>query len=126
MTDFPRLLQALSDGGVIGGLAATLHGSAHSTVDLDVVYRRSEENVARLAAAVAPLAPSLRGAPPGLPFRFDAPTIRMGMNFTLVTSAGSWTCSARPPAVERTTRCSRTANRASCLGCACSASTSRR
>jgi hypothetical protein len=92
VTDFPRLLGVLVEGDVefviIGGLAATLHGSAHATVDLDIVYRRSPENITRLASAVAPLAPALRGAPEGLPFRFDAPTIQMGMNFTLVTSAG--------------------------------------
>lgn len=92
MTDFAALLQALVGGGVefivIGGVAATAHGSAHVTVDLDVVYRRSAENVARLAAALAPLAPYLRGAPPGLPFTFDPDTIRRGLNFTLTTRAG--------------------------------------
>jgi hypothetical protein len=92
VTDFAALLQALVGGGVefivIGGVAATAHGSAHVTVDLDVVYRRSAENVARLAAALAPLAPYLRGAPPGLPFTFDPDTICRGLNFTLTTRAG--------------------------------------
>jgi hypothetical protein len=92
VTDFAALLQALVGGGVqfivIGGMAATAHGSAHVTVDLDVVYRRSAENIGRLALALAPLAPYLRGAPPGLPFTFDADTIRRGLNFTLTTSAG--------------------------------------
>jgi hypothetical protein len=92
MTDFQRLLSVLSAGGVdfiiIGGFAATAHGSAHVTVDLDIVYGRTPENISRLAAALAPLQPYLRGAPPGLPFRFDEETIRRGLNFTLVTSAG--------------------------------------
>ena len=92
MTDFSRLLQALVGGDVefiiIGGMAATAHGSAHVTVDLDIVYRRTPENVARLARALAPLSPYLRGAPAGLPFQFDAHPIRRGLNFTLVTSAG--------------------------------------
>ena len=92
MTDFAALLNVLVGGGVefivIGGVAATAHGSAHVTVDLDVVYRRSAENIARLAAALAPLAPYLRGAPPGLPFRFDVDTVRRGLNFTLTTTAG--------------------------------------
>ena len=35
-----------------------------------------------------PFDPYLRGAPPGLPFRFDPETIRRGLNFTLVTSLG--------------------------------------
>jgi len=74
---------------VIGGVAATAHGSARSTVDLDVVYRRTRENVARLAAALAPHQPYLRGAPPGLPFRFDEQTIWRGLNFTLMTALGA-------------------------------------
>lgn len=92
MTDFGRLFEALVTAGVefiiIGGMAATAHGSAHVTVDLDFVYRRTAANIARLAAALRPLQPYLRGAPPGLPFRFDADTIKRGLNFTLVTSAG--------------------------------------
>lgn len=92
MTDFARLLAALDDGGVefivIGGFAATAHGSAHVTVDLDVVYARSPQNIARLSRALEPLNPYLRGAPPGLPFRFDAATIERGLNFTLRTTAG--------------------------------------
>lgn len=92
MIDFGRLLEALVVGRVefviIGGVAAAAHGSAHVTVDLDIVYRRTPENIERLADALAPLQPYLRGAPPGLPFRFDVPTIRSGLNFTLTTSAG--------------------------------------
>ena len=92
MTHFEALLEALASQGVsfviIGGLAATLHGSARLTNDLDVAYERTAENIERLAAALAPLEPYLRGAPPGLPFRFDVPTIRRGLNFTLRTNAG--------------------------------------
>lgn len=69
-------------------MAAVAHGSAHVTVDLDVVYARTPENLVRLAAALRPLSPYLRGVPPGLPFDFDPPTIRAGLNFTLVTTAG--------------------------------------
>lgn len=62
MTDFAALLSALVGGGVefvvIGGVAATAHGSAHVTVDLDIVYRRSAENIARLATALAPSLPT--------------------------------------------------------------------
>jgi predicted nucleotidyltransferase len=92
MTDFEKLLRALAEGGVefilVGGVAATAHGSARLTVDLDVVYRRSDENIARLAATVGKLRPYLRGAPPGLPFAWDAQTIRSGLNFTLTTDLG--------------------------------------
>lgn len=93
MVDFRALLGALVDNGVefilVGGVAATVHGSARLTSDVDVVYRRSPENVAKLVAALAPLEPSLRGAPPGLPFRLDAATIQHGLNFTLSTRAGA-------------------------------------
>jgi hypothetical protein len=92
VTDFARLLAALTRADVefiiIGGFAATAHGSAHVTVDLDIVYRRTPENIARLAGALKPLGPYLRGAPSGLPFEFDADTIERGLNFTLVTAAG--------------------------------------
>ena len=42
----------------------------------------------RLAEALRPLAPYLRGAPPGLPFEWSASTLRHGLNFTLTTRAG--------------------------------------
>lgn len=73
---------------VVGGVAAIAHGSARLTFDLDVVYARDEANIERLAAALAPLQPYLRGAPPGLPFHWDAATIRRGLNFTLTTTLG--------------------------------------
>ena len=92
MIDFERLLRALAANDVsfviVGGVAATLHGSARLTTDLDIVYARDPQNIARLAAALAPLEPYLRGAPPGLPFRFDAETIARGLNFTLTSKAG--------------------------------------
>jgi hypothetical protein len=40
-----------------------------------------------MAQALAPLHPSLRGAPPGPPFQFDLETIWRGLNLTLVTAA---------------------------------------
>src|SRR5713226_2303290 len=90
--DFERLLSALVVGRVefviVGGVAATLHGSARLTSDLDIVYERSSRNIARLVAALGPLAPYLRGAPPGLPFRLDEATIVAGLNFTLTTICG--------------------------------------
>jgi hypothetical protein len=91
-TDFEGLLRALAGGGVeyivIGGVAGKAHGSPRLTIDLDVVYARSAENIQRLTAALAPLEPYLRGAPRGLPFRFDPDTVRRGLNFTLRTTLG--------------------------------------
>lgn len=92
MTDFQRLVGSLAEGDVdfviVGGLAATVHGSARLTQDINVVYARDEANLARLVEALAPFEPYLRGAPPGLPFEWSADTLRRGLNFTLTTSVG--------------------------------------
>ena len=93
MNAYRELLRTLVDGGVefvvVGGVAATVHGSARFTADVDVVYRRTPRNIRALASALAPLSPYLRGAPPGLPFVFDEGTIERGLNFTLTTSLGA-------------------------------------
>jgi hypothetical protein len=92
MTDFAEMLRALSDASarfiVVGGAAATAHGAARLTVDLDLVYDRAPDNLTRLVAALAEHKPYLRGAPPGLPFRFDAATLIRGLNFTLSSDIG--------------------------------------
>jgi hypothetical protein len=93
MTDFAKLLGALHAGRVecivVGGLAATIHGSARLTQDVDVSYARSEANLERIVRAIEPLDPYLRGAPPGLPFEWSVATLRAGLNFTLTTTAGA-------------------------------------
>jgi hypothetical protein len=73
---------------IIGGVAMVLRGSSRTTIDLDLCYERSRDNLERLARAIASLNPRLRGAPPELPFLWDAQTLRSGLNFTLTTSAG--------------------------------------
>lgn len=92
MTRFRELLARLTHARVefvvIGGVAVIVHGHARATVDLDICYARSPENIERLAAALAPIHPRLRGAPPELPFIWDARTLRNGLNFTLVTDEG--------------------------------------
>lgn len=93
MTDFAALIGALAGGEVefviVGGLAATVHGSTRLTQDIDVVYERSAENLERLHAALAPHRPYLRGAPPGLPFEWSPATLQRGLNFTLSTALGA-------------------------------------
>jgi len=93
MTDFRALVSLLVKSSVefiiVGGAAATAHGSARLTEDLDVVYSRNEENICRLVQALAPYDPYLRDAPPNLPFSWNAQTIRSGLNFTLITSLGA-------------------------------------
>src|SRR5262249_30586722 len=73
---------------LVGGVAAAAHGAARATYDVDVVYSRSTDNIRRLVDALGPLQPSLRGAPPNLPFVFDVPTVTAGLNFTLTTTVG--------------------------------------
>ena len=90
--DFPSALDALTKAGiefiVVGGLAATIHGSSRLTHDLDIVYARDPANLHRLAKVLAQHHAYLRGAPAGLPFVMDAETLRKGLNFTLTTDLG--------------------------------------
>lgn len=92
MTFYDELLARLDAEGVefivIGGVAATAHGSTRVTLDLDVLYSREPENIERIVAALKDLHPYLRGAPPGLPFRFESKTLAAGLNFTLTTDRG--------------------------------------
>src|SRR5579872_3249265 len=89
---FDAPLQALTDAGVdfiiIGGLAATLHGSAYLTNDLDIFISRDPENLKRIVKALAPFHPRLRDFPTELPFVWDAATLRNGTIFTLATDIG--------------------------------------
>jgi predicted nucleotidyltransferase len=84
----PPLVRAKVDFILIGGMAAILHGSARVTYDVDLVYAHTDENIQRLANALAPHKPYLRDAPAGLSFVWDAKTIRGGLNFTLATKVG--------------------------------------
>lgn len=93
MTDFAHLLRVLVLGEVdfilVGGVAATVHGAARLTQDIDVVYSRRRENRERLVRALQPLQPYPRAAPPGLPFLWDQRTVEQGLNFTLTTTHGA-------------------------------------
>lgn len=92
IANFVELLPVLNRHHVkfilIGGGAAVVHGSQRVTTDVDVVYSRDPDNLERLAEALKLHHPYLRGAPPGLPFRWDARTIQGGLNFTLTTDLG--------------------------------------
>lgn len=90
--NFAEILPCLIRHGVrfivVGGGAAIAHGLARLTYDVDVVYARDAENIRKLSEALRDREPYLRGAPPGLPFRWDEATIQAGLNFTLTTSMG--------------------------------------
>ena len=69
--DLDALIVALTEAGVefvvVGGAAAVLHGAPVTTVDLDVVHRRTPENVERLLAVLAALESTYRAPTnPGL------------------------------------------------------------
>ncbi|MEM7604257.1 MAG: nucleotidyl transferase AbiEii/AbiGii toxin family protein [Myxococcota bacterium] len=87
-----RLLRTLSEAEVqfviVGGVALIARGVPRTTEDLDIAYARDRENLKRLADALAPLNPRLRGVPDGLPFVLDFATLQMGLNFTLNTDLG--------------------------------------
>ena len=89
---FEKIAELLARHGVeyivIGGLAEALHGSPRVTYDIDLCYRRTKENLQRLAEALRELKPTLRGAPPDLPFIIDARSLALGSNFTFNTNAG--------------------------------------
>lgn len=92
MIDLERTIRLLSDSEVefviVGGIAGSIHGSTQATFDLDLCYARDQVNLARLAEALSPFHPQLRGAPPGLPFVWDVETLKRGLNFTLRTDLG--------------------------------------
>ena len=74
---------------VIGGIAGRLWGSPTVTNDLDVCYRRTPENLLRLADALNELHARLRGVDEVVPFQLDAASLANGDSFTFLTDAGS-------------------------------------
>jgi hypothetical protein len=89
---FDRVIQSLIahqvDFIIIGANAAIAQGAPLATVDLDLCCRHTKANCERLAQALKPFRPRLRGAPEGLPFQCDGPTLFAGSNFTFTTDAG--------------------------------------
>lgn len=62
--DLPALLAKLCDAGVefivVGGAAAAFQGAPITTIDLDIVHRRTPENVARLLDVLLQLDATMR------------------------------------------------------------------
>jgi len=91
-SDLERIAEVLLTHGVefivIGGQAEVIHGSPRVTYDVDICYRRTSENLDRLARALHEMKPKLRDAPPDLPFTIDARALALGSNFTLRTRIG--------------------------------------
>ena len=90
---FASLLQGLTTGGVrfvvVGGVAASAHGSTYLTNDLDICYDTAEDNVARLASLLESWKAYPRGIEAGLPFFMDSRTFRTTPVMTLDTAEGA-------------------------------------
>jgi hypothetical protein len=91
VADLDALLAALAAAGVehivVGGAAAVLHGAPITTQDLDVVYRRTADNIDRLAALLDDLDALARG-PEGRRLRPDRSHLEAGGVLLLATRLG--------------------------------------
>ena len=89
---FEQIISALVAAGVrfvvIGGVAATIQGSARLTNDIDICYDTSPDNVDRLVRLLARWKAYLRGVERGLPFILDARAFRTTPIMTLTTTMG--------------------------------------
>ena len=84
----PQLARHRVQFVLIGGGAAIAQGLAYTTYDVDIVYSRDQSNLERIVEALKDINLYYRGAPPGLPFRWDVQTLRNGLNFTLISDKG--------------------------------------
>lgn len=75
---------------LIGGVALSIHSAAYVTYDIDVCFSRTRDNLKRIAEALAPFNPRLRGFPAELPFVWDISTLTNGNLFTLDTDLGDF------------------------------------
>jgi hypothetical protein len=92
--DPEAMLRVLDETGVryvlIGGLAATLHGSPHVTTDVDITPDPSLDNLKALAAALDRLDARIRteGEPDGLAFDRSAEFLTRASILNLTTRYG--------------------------------------
>ncbi len=91
-SEFELILKILWDAEVrfvmVGDSALAAYGRFPASLLLELCYDLDSDNSKRLAKALEPFHPRLRGVPEDLPFCFDAVTIAGGMNFTLATDIG--------------------------------------
>src|SRR3989337_897556 len=89
---FEHIIAALIANGirfvVIGGVAATIQGSARLTNDIDICYDASPDNIDRLVACLTRWNAYLRGVERGLPWVLDARALRTTPIMTLTTDIG--------------------------------------
>jgi predicted nucleotidyltransferase len=95
-----RILATLTRHGVdfvvVGGIAATLLGSARDTFDLDICPAFDARNLDSLGKALGELNGRLRGVDEHVPFTLDGRTLRNVELLTLDTEAGPLDILMRP------------------------------
>jgi hypothetical protein len=97
-----RILRVLQKHGVefvlIGGLAATAHGSPQVTNDVDITPARGQDNLSRLSKALKELKARVRTGdePEGIPFDHDAESLARLEALNLVTDGGDLDVSFNP------------------------------
>lgn len=89
---FERIIAALLAAGarfvVVGGVAATIQGSARLTNDLDVCYDPALDNLETIVRLLGGWHGYLREVEPGLPFTLDVLALRTTPVMTLTTDLG--------------------------------------
>lgn len=89
---FERIIEALVAAGarfvVVGGVAATIQGSARLTNDLDICYDPAPDNLEVLVRLLRGWHAYLREVEPGLPFTLDVRALRTTPVMTLTTDLG--------------------------------------
>ncbi len=90
---------------VIGGVAASAHGSRRITDDLDICYDSSPSNITRLAALLSKWKSYPRGIEAGLPFFMDERQFRTTAVMTLSTTEGALDVLDRVPGVGGYSEC---------------------
>lgn len=92
MHNFTALLSRLADAGlefvIVGGYAAVSHGSSYVTKDVDICLVFSDENIAKLRAALHDLNPQHRMTPQRLSFLEVPPPGTPVRNLYLRTDLG--------------------------------------
>ena len=92
VTHIPTLIRRLADAGVefviVGGVAATFHGSTLVTYDLDICIRFDLETMRRVVNALAELEPVERMNPSHPPMKADATAYVGYRNLYLKTNGG--------------------------------------
>jgi predicted nucleotidyltransferase len=100
---YEEIISALVSAGVhfvvIGGVAATIHGSARFTNDIDLCYDTAPDNIAQLVRLLTGWHAYLRDVDPGLPFVLDARALRTTPVMTLTTDVGNIDLIDRVPGV---------------------------